>query len=267
VKVAGQLGVSSETVLRWTRTGSCRVSGCPAAPCDTARLIWPLGSLSGLHRSRKDRAAGRAPHDRAAAVVRGKDRLRPEEWQALERRDVDRRAGVLNVRRTVSSSEVVELGKTNRSRRQVPLSPRALGAMDSLPPRLDTPLLFPAPGIGVLNLNNFRSRVWAPAIEASGIRKPARIYDLRSTFASYALVAEKYGVRAHARHGSVEMIERHYGALLDGSGASMASAWQCSRPSRIGPRTGPGPTPSSAFGAIIGPRRRRPSPRIAPART
>jgi integrase len=29
--------------------------------------------------------------------------LRPEEWQALERRDLDRRAGVLSVRRTVSS--------------------------------------------------------------------------------------------------------------------------------------------------------------------
>lgn len=36
--------------------------------------------------------------------------LRPEEWQALERRDIDRRAGVLNVRRTVSSGEVVERG-------------------------------------------------------------------------------------------------------------------------------------------------------------
>ena len=71
--------------------------------------------------------------------------LRPEEWQALERRDMDRAASALNVRRTVSSGEVVELGKTTRSRRQVPLSRRALAALDALPPRLDTPLLFPAP--------------------------------------------------------------------------------------------------------------------------
>jgi integrase len=38
--------------------------------------------------------------------------LRPEEWGVLERRDVDRREGVVTVRRTISSGEVVELGKT-----------------------------------------------------------------------------------------------------------------------------------------------------------
>jgi integrase len=62
--------------------------------------------------------------------------LRPEEWQALQWRDVDRRASILTVRRTVSRGEVVELGKTTRSRRQVPLSRRALAALDEIPPRL-----------------------------------------------------------------------------------------------------------------------------------
>jgi hypothetical protein len=41
--------------------------------------------------------------------------LRPEEWQALERREIDRKAGIVNVSRTVSSGEVIDLGKTARS--------------------------------------------------------------------------------------------------------------------------------------------------------
>lgn len=149
--------------------------------------------------------------------------LRPEEWQALERRDIDRRGRVLNVLRTVSDGEVVELGKTSGARRQVPLSRRALAALDAIPPRLDTPLVFPAPKGGVLNLDNWRRREWSPAIEASGVARPARIYDMRSTFASDALAA---GVAvfelAKIMGTSVRMIERHYGSLLDGAGAGIA---------------------------------------------
>jgi integrase len=150
--------------------------------------------------------------------------LRPEEWQAAERGDLDRGAGVLNVQRTVSSGEVVHLAKTDKSRRQVPLSPRALAALDELPPRLDTRLLFPAERGGLLGLDNFRRREWAPAIEAGAISKPARIYDLRSTSASNAIAA---GIDvfelARVMGTSIEMIERHYGTLLSGAAAGIAS--------------------------------------------
>jgi integrase len=154
--------------------------------------------------------------------------LRPEEWAALERRDVDRKAGHLTVRHTVSEDEdgrriLVELAKTSTSRRQVPLTRRALDAVDQLAPRLDTPRLFPAPQGGLLNLDHFRRREWAPAITASGVTKPARIYDMRSTFASRAIAA---GVPvfelAKIMGTSVRMIERHYGTLLDGAGAEIA---------------------------------------------
>jgi integrase len=142
---------------------------------------------------------------------------------ALERKHVDRRASVVNVTQTFSEGEVIELGKTTRSRRQVPLSRRGCAALDRLPARLDTPLLFPAPDGGLLDLRNFRRSKWNPAITSSGVVKPARIYDLRSTFASNALAA---GVTvfelARVMGTSVLMIERHYGALLDGAGAGIA---------------------------------------------
>jgi integrase len=170
--------------------------------------------------------------------------LRPEEWAALERRDVDRKAGILSVRRTVSEVRyddcerdgckspsgckghlaVVELAKTDRSRRQVPLSPQAVVSLDRLPPRLDVSLLFPSPQGELLHLDNFRYREWTPAIEASGVQTPARIYDLRSTFASNALAAGITAFElAKVMGNSVEMIERHYGTLLDGSAASVTS--------------------------------------------
>jgi integrase len=70
--------------------------------------------------------------------------LRPEEWQALERRDIDRAARVLTVRRTVSGGEVVELGKTSRSRRQVPLSRAGAGRAGRAPAEARRPHLRPA---------------------------------------------------------------------------------------------------------------------------
>jgi hypothetical protein len=172
--------------------------------------------------------------------------LRPEEWGALERRDIDRHGGVLTVRATISSGELVELGKTNRSRRQVPLSTRALGALDEIPPRLDSAFMFAAKRGGPFDLANFRRREWQPAIEASGVRRPARIYDMRSTFASNSLAA---GISvfelARVMGTSVVMIERHYGTLIEGAGADIARRLSglrgragCARRAAFGPLAG-----------------------------
>lgn len=104
--------------------------------------------------------------------------------------------------------------KTARSKREVPLSRHALDALDELPLRIG--YLFPNADGGPLHLNGFRRREWGPAVESSGIATPARLYDLRSTFASNALA---HGITvyelARIMGTSVGMIEAHYGALLD----------------------------------------------------
>jgi hypothetical protein len=95
-------------------------------------------------------------------------------------------------------------------------------------------------------------------VEASGVRRPARIYDLRSTFASDALAAGVSVFRlARVMGTSVRMIERHYGALLDGDAADIAAASTRSTPSAIGPRTSE--RTSRDVWATIGPYA-RPSP-------
>jgi integrase len=102
--------------------------------------------------------------------------------------------------------------------REVPLTALAVAALDDVPPRLDTRLVFPGPRGGHINLRNFRRREWHPALDAADVPS-RRIYDLRSTFASQALAA---GVSvfelARIMGTSVRMIERHYGTLLQGSG-------------------------------------------------
>jgi hypothetical protein len=75
----------------------------------------------------------------------------------------------VGVRRTISSGELVELAKTTRSRRQVPLSARAVDALDELPPRLDSQLVFPAARGGTLNLDNWRRRGGHPRSVDEGV--------------------------------------------------------------------------------------------------
>jgi integrase len=138
--------------------------------------------------------------------------LRPAEWAAMERRDVDSKRRVLTVRGT----------KTLRSRREVPLTSEALAALDSATPRLDSPYVFAAKRGGPFDFENFRRRDWRDAIESAGIVKPARIYDLRSTFISNAL-ARGLTLFETARIAgtSTRMIELHYGALLDAAHDSL----------------------------------------------
>jgi len=147
--------------------------------------------------------------------------LRPEELLGLERRDVDRRDGVVHVRRVFVRGRVKHEGKTPGSvPRRVPLSDRALSALDAVVPRLDSPLIFPATRGGHLDLHNWRAREWLPAVRAAGFvdaaGKPTkRIYDLRHTFTTFAIHALVPSfIIARVMGTSEAMLRKHYGHLL-----------------------------------------------------
>jgi integrase len=113
--------------------------------------------------------------------------MRPSEWIALERRDID--GDVAHVRRVFTYGKLKPYGKQQGSLRAVPLPARALQALDELAPRIDTPILFPRrTRSDYLDLHSWRRRHWDPAVRAAGLehRSP---YALRHTYASLAIAA------------------------------------------------------------------------------
>jgi integrase len=140
--------------------------------------------------------------------------LRPGEWLALERRDVDLEARVVYVRRTLRNGRI-KTPKTKASLRAVPLQAVALAALEELQrPDPECPLLFPSARGGYLDLHNFRNRNWQPAQKTAGIAPLRRVYDLRHTFATFALRAGISTFDLSRYMGtSLAMIDRHYGHL------------------------------------------------------
>ncbi|MGZ6565328.1 MAG: tyrosine-type recombinase/integrase, partial [Solirubrobacteraceae bacterium] len=153
-----------------------------------------------------------APRDAGIVLFAAETGLRTNEWTACERRDVDRHNPAIAIARRFAEGVLTPYPKT--SRRRVPLTPRALAGLDMLPARLDTPILFAGEQGGHLNLNNWRNRIWYPALEAAGIERRGP-YELRHTFATEALAAGVSIFRLSRLMGtSVEIIDRHYGHLV-----------------------------------------------------
>lgn len=250
-----------EAAIRWELMSENPAKKAGRNPQPKAREVRPLTTAElGL-------VAGELGA-RDAALVRfaAETGLRPCEWLALERRDVDRAAGVVLVEREHVDGETKPYGKTAASRRRVPLTATAIAALDELPTRLDSRLLFPADRGGYVNLRNWRARAWDAAIETAGLglckcghasggghnegqcqtpgcacvdyRRSTSSpvpYVLRHTFASNALAAG-VGTFELARYmgTSVEMIERTYGHLVTGADDAFRGRLDAFAAARVG---------------------------------
>ena len=76
-----------------------------------------------------------------------------------------------------------------RALERVPLQEIALDALAQVPTGAPTDLVLSAARGGHFDLHNFRRRAWMPAQRAAGITPLRRVYDLRHTFATFALRA------------------------------------------------------------------------------
>jgi hypothetical protein len=90
----------------------------------------------------------------------------------------------------------------------------AIEALDQLQSRQDSLLLFPNARGGYLDFRNFNRRHWKPVQKRVGIEPLRDLYDLRHTYATFALRA---GVPVFALSRfmgtSIAMIDLHYGHL------------------------------------------------------
>lgn len=158
-----------------------------------------------------------APAYRAIPAVLVGTGLRPEELFGLDRRDVDRDNAVLRIERVWSQGRLKPCKKSERQQRRVPLRAKVLAALEAMPTRIDTPVLFPAADGDRIKLPTFRLRHWTPALRAAGIPH-RRVYDCRHTFAAWSIRA---GVQlfylSRIMGTSVAQIDATYGHLVPDS--------------------------------------------------
>lgn len=150
--------------------------------------------------------------------------LRQGELFALRDRSVDLHAMTLSVEHGVYAGELVSL-KTRASRRRVDLSAKAAALVRRqlfarTPNRLA--LVFHSPGGQILNDDNFRHRIFAPAVRRSGLG-PVRFHDLRHTYAALMVAAgahPKY-LQAQMGHSSIRVTLDLYGHLYPDANRSV----------------------------------------------
>ena len=176
-------------------------------------------------------AAAIAPRYRALVLGAAFTGLRFGELAALRVGRLDMLRRNLRVEEAVNEVEgrlVFGAPKTASSIRNVSM-PKALVDelalhMSEFPPS-DDGLVFTAPSGGPLRRNNFRRRVWLPAVEES-VGPPLRFHDLRHSHAAVLIATGQHPklIQTRLGHSSIRTTLDIYGHLFDGIDRAAADA-------------------------------------------
>jgi integrase len=143
--------------------------------------------------------------------------LRPQEWIALRWGDVAK--DTIFIESFVVDGKESKYGKTDQSRRSVVLSVQARDALrGNIRGIRPEALVFPAAQGGHIRLDNFRRRVWKPALLASEVRMRP-VYQCRHTYATLALQAgcSIEWISNQLGHSNVHTTLKHYARFLPGT--------------------------------------------------
>lgn len=78
-------------------------------------------------------------------------------------------------------------------------------------------LLFATKAGTPISRNTFRTRIWLPAVKASGVDFPVRVYDLRHAHASWLLAggADLMSVMERMGHAQIQTTQKYLHTFLD----------------------------------------------------
>jgi integrase len=167
---------------------------------------------------------------RALVYLAAYSGLRAGELVALRRPHVDllrRSVTVVEQVQYIDRHYVVVPPKSTAGRRSLALPRLVADELEAhlrgLPDQSAEALVFPAPEGGYLHLDNFRKRVWLPAVEHAGVA-PLRLHDLRHTCASLAIAAgaDIKVLQRMLGHASAALTLDRYGHLMPGQAESVA---------------------------------------------
>ena len=156
--------------------------------------------------------------------------LRAGELIGLRRHRIDllhRRLSVLEQVQWIDGGFDVSAPKSAAGRRAVSIPGMVHEALDNHLSRFAEPgregIVFPAPEGGYLRLENFRRRVWSPAVQGAGL-SPLRFHDLRHTCASLAIAAgaDVKVLQRMLGHSSAALTLDRYGHLMPGQAELIA---------------------------------------------